>query len=151
MSQAATKVHDSLPKARHYWSGVGGRRKTHRRGSKLVVIRSHSQTFANEVAHLGLILIALQVLDGFFTGFGVATFGIQMEGNLLLRNLMESVGYVPALIFAKSIAILVISALCVYAKQVRWLKTALNGMIYLYLSFAILPWAVILGKAALLS
>ena len=127
-----------------YWSSVEGRSKTHRVASNVVSIQSHSGTQGSEIAFLGLIVVALQVLDGILTGLGMFHFGTDMEGNALLRGLMEAVGFIPALIIVKSSAIAVVSALCIFAYRIWWLKVALRGVIGLYLTMAVAPWCVIL-------
>jgi len=114
-----------------------------------VLIQSHARTFSSELATLGIALAFLQILDGFLTAVGMAQFGIHMEGNTLLRVLMNEVGYIPALIAVKSLALGVIFGLCTYAPKIRWLKTAFQGIIALYVVAAILPWSVILTMEAL--
>jgi uncharacterized membrane protein SpoIIM required for sporulation len=109
-----------------------------------VVIQSHTRTFASEIAVLGITLGILQILDGLLTGFGMAQFGIHMEGNALLRTLMNHVGYIPALILVKTVALGVILGLCKCAPKIRWLKHAFQGIIALYVVAAIIPWSVIL-------
>lgn len=97
-----------------------------------------------EVALLGFTLGVLQVLDGVLTGIGVAHFGATAEGNVLLRTLMESIGYLPALVVSKSVALAVVVTLCVLSAQVKWLPKALKSLILLYLVGAILPWTWII-------
>jgi uncharacterized membrane protein len=114
-----------------------------------VLIQSHSKTFSSELATLGLALAFLQILDGFLTAIGMSQFGINMEGNALLRTLMSEIGYMPALVSVKMLALGVIFGLCTYAPKIRWLKTAFQGIIALYVVAAILPWSVILTMEAL--
>lgn len=103
------------------------------------------QAPAKDILVLGSLLAVLQVLDGILTGIGMYYFGTSAEGNFLLRVLMESFGYIPALITAKAIAIAVIAALCFLADQVRWLKPAMAVMILIYLGAAIIPWTMIIS------
>jgi hypothetical protein len=74
----------------------------------------------------------------------MAQFGVHMEGNALLRTLMNHVGYIPALVIVKTLALAVIAGLCTCAPKIRWLKHAFQGIIALYVVAAILPWSVIL-------
>jgi hypothetical protein len=129
------------------WSSVEGRARLHVARQPVrrpLLIQSHSRTFASEMAALGIALAVLQILDGFLTGFGMAHFGVHMEGNALLRTLMNHVGYIPALVIVKAIALGVIFGLCTCAPKIRWLKRAFQGIIALYVVAAILPWSVIL-------
>ena len=98
---------------------------------------------------LGLIVVALQILDGILTGLGMFHFGTDMEGNAVLRYMMVNLGFVPALIIAKATAIAVVSGLCIFAYRIWWLKLALRGIIGVYLTMAVAPWTVILSAALL--
>lgn len=51
--------------------------------------------------------ILLQILDGIFTGYGIfnSSFGIDAEGNPLVKYVINSIGVVPGLILVKSFAI----------------------------------------------
>ncbi len=97
-----------------------------------------------EVLMLGGILILLQILDGMLTAIGVSSFGIAAEGNPFIRHLMDQFGYLPALIFVKTIAVFIIGYLCLLANQVVWIPGAMKGLIGIYLSAAIIPWSAIL-------
>lgn len=108
---------------------------------------THSQ---REVLILGLILSLMQVLDGILTGIGIATYGTSMEGNLLLRSVMHTIGYLPALLLVKGSSIGVISFLCSQALKVSWLKLAMRTVIAIYLAFAIVPWTYILASEYLI-
>jgi hypothetical protein len=136
-----------------YWLSVDGRSRIHNsnplRGATVrpVAIRSHNQTAASEIAALGLILASLQILDGLLTGIGVFHFdaGLGMEANAMLRELMSLLGVIPALVLVKTVAVGIVSGLCLYAYSVAWLKPALKGVIALYAVFAVLPWSIILA------
>lgn len=104
---------------------------------------------SRELLFLGCALVLLQVLDGLLTGIGMATFGPDMEGNFLLRRLMLTVGYIPALFITKSIAIWTIVFLCSQAGKIAWLRYALHGVCALYFAAAIVPWTYILAVAYL--
>lgn len=99
---------------------------------------------SREVIIVALILAVLQVLDGVLTGIGVYQFGVSMEGNILLRSLMESIGAIPALVLAKVVAICVVISLAFLSSVVVWVNTALRAMVALYLIAAIIPWSAIL-------
>ncbi|RMG44535.1 MAG: hypothetical protein D6719_01665 [Candidatus Dadabacteria bacterium] len=100
-------------------------------------------TLSQEVATLGALLCLLQILDGILTGIGVFHFGTTIEGNALLRALMENWGYVNALVFVKSLAILIILSLCSLSRMVSWLPKAMKAVIVIYLAAAIIPWTAV--------
>ena len=107
------------------------------------------QAPSREVLILGLILCFLQVLDGILTGIGVATLGLAMEGNVLLRSIMESLGHTTGLVIVKSFAIVAVLTLTALCSIVPWLKSALRVMIGIYLVAAIIPWtAILIGRFA---
>lgn len=110
------------------------------------VLRSNIEP---EIAVLGSILIALQIMDGLLTGFGVYLFGSGAEGNTLIRHLIESWGTVEALLFIKSIAIFVVILLCALAHNIDWMGKALKGVTAVYLLAAVLPWSYILIRHAI--
>ena len=85
----------------------------------------------------GLFLCA-QVLDGVFTYLGIANFG-WTEGNPLVAWYMHRFGLVPSLTGAKVLAIL-----CAVILHVLGYHKMLAVLTLLYLSVAILPWAVVL-------
>jgi len=93
---------------------------------------------------LGLTLAVLQILDGILTAIGIQNFGTTAEGNWFLKTLMEQIGYGPALWLTKSIAIIIITTLCMLSRHVIWLQNALVSVIFIYLGAAIIPWTVII-------
>jgi len=97
-----------------------------------------------EIILLGTILAVIQILDGVLTAMGMNSFGTHAEGNLVLRNLMELVGHVPALIVAKGLALGVIGVLCGLSTRSTWVAPALKIVIGIYLCAAIIPWTFIL-------
>ncbi|MCB0318410.1 MAG: hypothetical protein KDD56_06610 [Bdellovibrionales bacterium] len=99
---------------------------------------------SKEILILSLILIVLQITDGVLTGIGISHFGLQAEGNLLIRTLMQSFGYIEALVLVKFFAILVICGLCFLSSMITWIKTAMRAIIAIYLIAAIIPWTSIL-------
>ncbi len=99
-----------------------------------------------DIIALGLILAALQVLDGILTAIGVHHYGTGMEGNVLLRSLMTVVGCIPALMLVKGGSIALIAMLCRQATKMTWLKPAFYGVIALYVFGAVIPWTYILAS-----
>lgn len=115
-------------------------------GSYRRMSRSLTIPSSKEIYLTGLILAMLQIADGILTAIGIFKFGVHAEGNPLLKSLMVAIGPVEALIVVKSIAILVISTLCMLASQIPWVTKALKGMIVLYLCAAVIPWTAILAS-----
>lgn len=110
-------------------------------------IKTQGRVPSKEIIVLGFTLGILQVLDALMTGVGVAHFGSGIEANLLLRYLIDHLGYIPALAIVKTFAIIVVVALCSLATIVPWVTKALKAVIAIYLVAAIIPWtAVILLK-----
>jgi hypothetical protein len=111
------------------------------------IVRQRS--LSRELAVLCLILVALQFADFALTALGVSHFGIEAEGNPLIRGLMYEWGAMPALLSVKVLATLIIYVLFVLARQVSWLRLALRCVIALYLCAAIIPWTgILLGTLA---
>jgi hypothetical protein len=107
---------------------------------------AHSASISKEVLFLGLVLAALQILDGVLTAVGVAHLGTEVEGNTLIRFLMEHLGYIPALVLIKTIALGVITGICVLSSRVEWLGFAMKTVILIYLGAAIIPWTLVIAK-----
>jgi apolipoprotein N-acyltransferase len=109
-----------------------------------VVATKFQKKAASTALTLGGVMIALQILDGVLTSIGMSRFGTEMEGNLLLRHLMELIGHIPALVIVKSVAIATVFGLVVAARQFGWVKNALGALSFVYLVAAIIPWTYIL-------
>jgi len=105
-----------------------------------------STALSKEVIVLGLILAALQVMDGILTGIGVSHLGTEVEGNLLIRNLMEMMGYIPALLVVKGVALAVILGICLLSSRVSWLSLAMKAIIFIYLGAAVVPWTFVIAR-----
>lgn len=105
-----------------------------------------SDVLPRDIILLGITMVLLQLLDGVFTAIGVAHFGTAMEGNYLLRGLMNLVGYLPALLVVKSATIALTGVLCVQAAKLTWVRSAFIGVIGIYLLAAIIPWSYILWQ-----
>lgn len=99
---------------------------------------------SQDMIKLATIMCAIQVCDGLMTILGVDMLGINMEGNIILRELMHLLGHAPAIIIVKLIALLVIGMLSVLSLHIRWIPSAMRGLIAIYLLCAILPWSYIL-------
>jgi len=102
-----------------------------------------------EIVVLGIVLGVLQILDGYLTAIGVFHFGTSIEGNPLLRSFMETYGFIPTLVVAKTVALSIIALLCALSSRVWWLSTAMKGMIAVYLVAAVIPWCFILSGKVL--
>lgn len=94
---------------------------------------------------LAIILSILQVLDGCLTYLGVVQFGIEGEGNPLIKQAIELCGTFWGLFFAKALGLLVIWWWWLnHFKEVRT-RRAFLFLIVFYVVFAVLPWLLILG------
>ena len=83
-----------------------------------------------------------QVLDGVFTYMGVMTFGTAVEANPLIAALMLHLGHVPALMTAK-----VIAGFLGIGLHLRGTHAAVALLASLYMTAAVVPWAMILFGA----
>ena len=90
------------------------------------------------------ILAAIQILDGILTAMGIARFGVSIEGNPLVKGFMLQLGYIPALILTKSIALLIIAGIARFGLEYAWVTKALGALIAVYMMAAIVPWITIL-------
>lgn len=96
---------------------------------------------------VGLLLIVIQFFDGLFTLLGVEQFGIEMEGNPMIRDSMEYFGSVPSLVFVKICCAMIIIHLVIVSKDFPWIRSALNVVACIYMLFAIVPWSIALSPA----
>lgn len=103
-----------------------------------------SISISGKAMFVGILLVVLQILDGYLTSLGMSRFGIEMEGNLLLRSMMEHFGSDMTLAIAKTFAIGVVAALTLASKRVPWVTNAMGGVACFYIVFAIIPWTYIL-------
>jgi hypothetical protein len=81
---------------------------------------------------------AIQLADGVMTAAGIAQFGPAVEANPLLHAAGDAIGFGPALVAAKTLAILGATVLHIQAKH---LPLALLTLAYV--AIAIVPWAVL--------
>lgn len=99
---------------------------------------------ATGVIVIGTLLAIFQALDGLFTSIGVSRYGVEVEGNPLLRHLMEEFGAIEALTIVKLVAIGIVVILTFLARKVTWIKGAMGAITCIYLLAAIIPWTYIL-------
>lgn len=97
-----------------------------------------------KVLLLGFFLASLQAADGVLTSIGVTRFGTSIEGNPVLRQLMEHFGHIPTLAILKLIAIIIVLSLTYLAQRRPWVHNAMGALTCVYLVAAILPWTYIL-------
>jgi hypothetical protein len=92
-------------------------------------------------AFLALALfIAVQVGDGVLTAVGIGRFGPSIEANPLLVHSILALGYAPALVLAKGVAIVAGTLLHVHSYH---LVLALLTVAYVFAT--LIPWAILLG------
>jgi hypothetical protein len=91
-----------------------------------------------------LFLISIMIVDGVLTRWGVLQFDHSVEGNPLMRFLIEHLGLDSALLLAKAVAIGFVLGLTVAARRIRWIKNTIAVLCWVYLICAILPWAYLL-------
>lgn len=82
-----------------------------------------------------VVFLFVQCFDGIFTYLGVESFGVGIEANPLVANLMLVLGHGPALMGTKVLAI-VMGAL-LHLREIHTVVAVLAGF---YLFVAILPW-----------
>lgn len=92
---------------------------------------------------LWLTFVAVQALDGLLTYIGVRTFGIGIEANPIVAWYAEAFGPAMGLVAAKAFAIACASVLYLTARH-----RTVAVLTLLYLAFAIVPWAHVLGSYA---
>ena len=98
---------------------------------------------------LGLSLILLQIADGLLTYSGLNIFGVHMEGNTMLREMMHRSGSVAWVLFlTKMFAIAMIAWLTFQASTKRWLRPVLGFLSGVFFSMAILPWCIFILHGA---
>jgi hypothetical protein len=84
------------------------------------------------------VFLVTQVLDGLFTYWGVTTFGVGVEANVLLATSIEAIGAPRALLSAKLLA-----SACGYILYCASFHRSLAIATGLYVGVAILPWVAI--------
>ena len=84
------------------------------------------------------VFILTQMLDGALTYWGVTKFGLAVESNAYLLELMQSIGPAQALIAAKALAV-VCGVILFSTTSFRVLAVATGWC----LGFAVVPWLVL--------
>jgi len=80
---------------------------------------------------LAAILIFLQFLDGLFTYIGVKRFGVEAEGNPIIKWLIETLGLECGLLGVKLAACIIIVCMVRYC-QSKTTSNLLKLLIFLY-------------------
>lgn len=86
-----------------------------------------------------VVFLVSQVFDGAFTYMGVMTFGMGIEANPVIAALMAHLGHGTALMTAK-----ILAASLGIGLHVRGTHGAVAILAALYVTAAVLPWALIL-------
>ena len=95
---------------------------------------------SNAVISTEIGLVSCQFLDGVLTYMGLSIFGITMEGNVILRDLMQLLGLELSLFFVKSLAVVLTICLCRLSKTNQNITVVMLALIFMYLYFALIPW-----------
>lgn len=106
--------------------------------------QTNNTSYLSLVNFLGVALVFIQILDGFFTNLGIAEYGIEIEGNPILQYFMHTYHYSLVLAVTKVTAIIAIIGICYSAKYIDWVHYAMFTVIGIYLTAAIFPWMHIL-------
>ena len=86
------------------------------------------------------VFILTQMLDGALTYWGVTKFGLAVESNAYLLELMQSMGPAQALIAAKTLA--VVCGLILFSTTSFRVLAVATGWCF---GFAVVPWLVLFG------
>jgi len=98
------------------------------------------------IRRLAWLLILFQVLDGLLTLLGISFFGVEVEGNPLVRQIIQTVGPSFGIGLVKLATIAIICCICVYGYKVSWLSRAMSGVASIYFFCALVPWSVVFGS-----
>jgi hypothetical protein len=90
--------------------------------------------------------VGLQILDGHLTLKGLGR-GFT-EGNPLVVRLMDLIGPIQGVVALKIIAISVLLLIYRHAWRQRSTVAALAMLAIVYVSFAIVPWAMVLARSS---
>lgn len=93
---------------------------------------------------IGITFSILQILDGWLTSIGIYRYGLEIEANPFLKEMMLNYGHVQVLMAIKMIAIITIAFLTFMSPRVAWIKSALATLSAFYLFLAIIPWTYML-------
>ena len=95
---------------------------------------------ANQAPIVPALFVLTQALDGALTYWGVTRFGIGVESNAYLVNLMEAIGTGPALLAAKTLA--VGCGVILFSTTSFRVLTVATGWC---LGFAVVPWLALVA------
>ena len=109
-----------------------------------VQTRVGTLTLSKKVAILGCALMTLQIMDGALTYLGLKLLGVQMEGNSVLRGVIQMYGIAPALFIAKGAALVGVGVLMSAAHRRKWVRPIIFALCAVYTTLAVVPWLVIL-------
>lgn len=98
------------------------------------------------IRKLGWLLILFQILDGAFTLLGISIFGSAIEGNPIIKHVIEYCGPGLAIGLIKLLTIIIIFSICIFGCQVKWLTNALRGVAGVYFIFALVPWSLVFSS-----
>lgn len=116
-----------------------------RKRNPTVLIRVGKISVSQKAFILGTALVICQMLDGLLTYLGLRIFGISMEGNAFLRELMNAYGTAPVLFAVKLFAIAVVVLLTFQAHRRRWIRPLIFFVVAVYVCLAVLPWIYIIS------
>ncbi len=86
------------------------------------------------------LLCLLLVLDGMLTYIGISHSSTEFEANLLVKGVMDSLGIGGGILLTKFFAFLSLYILWRCRKEILWIFTAIKGLVFVYISLALLPW-----------
>lgn len=112
---------------------------------QLFILFPKLSTINKEVVIFATLLMFSQIIDGFFTLLGLGFLGNHSEGNLFLREAIMLFGPVGTIVLAKSFAILAILFITFQSNKMRLIRPFLVFALSFYYTFALLPWASIIG------
>ena len=78
--------------------------------------------FTDEIIFYAALFAVVQVVDGLCTGIGVSLFGLQAEGNFVLRSAMQIFGCWQAIIIVKIVAFAAIGGMVWLTNHLFWAK-----------------------------
>ena len=106
--------------------------------------RAEQDTHSMKITILAVWLVMIQALDGLLTSLGVSIFGVESEGNPLIRSMMYAFGSNTAIGLSKLVAVAFVLTLASLARKRGWIGGVLGALTCFYLIVAIIPWTVIL-------
>lgn len=101
-----------------------------------------SRNMCNRVLFWAACVCIAQILDGVLTYWGMTRFGVEAEGNFLIRFLMDYMGVAQALITIKLLSIYIVVFLCLRDVHQNFLRIAFKFVAIFYFVFAICPWTL---------